>query len=98
MRSPRVVELQISAQAFPSLRHAVISAQADLFVFDRPPEPFDKGVVPPCAFAVYADLDIGILQRFDEVYGCELASRIRVHDLRLAMVAHRLFQSFYGRT
>ena len=93
MRSPRVVELQISAQAFPSLRDAVVGTQIDLFIFDRPPEPFDKDVIPPCPLAVHADLDVGILQRRDEVYGGELAALVRIHDLWFAIAAHRLFQS-----
>ena len=49
MGSPAVVERQIQAQAFARLRHTVVGAQVDLFVFDRPPEPFDKNVVPGIA-------------------------------------------------
>lgn len=106
-----VVESQISAQAFAGRRYAVIGAQIDLFVFDRPPEPFDhcpavvcianderEDIVPPRALAVHADLDVGILQRFDEVDGCKLAALIRVHDLGFAVAAHGVFQSFYARS
>lgn len=87
MRSPRVVERQIPTQAFARDPDAVMGAQIDLFVFDCPPEPFDKDIVPPRAFSIHADLDFGILQRLDEVYGCELAALVRVHDLRLAVAA-----------
>ena len=93
MRSSRVVELQIPVQVFPSRRHAVIGAEIDFFVFDRPPQPFDEDVVPPRTFAIHADLDVGILQRRDEVYGGELAALVRIHDLWFAIAAHRLFQS-----
>lgn len=92
MWSARVVELQISTQGFSCSRYAVIGAQIDLFIFDRPPQPFDKDIVPPCAFTVHADLDVGILQRLDEVYGRELAALVRIHDLGLAVATHRFFQ------
>ena len=72
MRSSAVVERQISGQAFMRDRDSVIGVQIDLLVFDCPPEPFNKDVVPPCTFAVHADLDISTLQRLDEVDGCEI--------------------------
>lgn len=97
MRPPCVVERQISTQAFPSRRHAVIGAQIYLFIFDRPPEPFDKDVVSPRAFAVHADLDIGILQGLDEVYGRELAALVGIHDLGLSMLAHGVLQGVDAR-
>ena len=93
MRSLAVVECHIPAQAFTRGRDAVVGAQINLLVFDRPPEPFDKDVIPPCPLAVHADLDVGILQRRDEVYGGELAALVRIHDLWFAIAAHRLFQS-----
>ena len=74
MRSPRVVERQIARQTFAGCRYAVVGAQVDFLVFDRPPEPFDEDVVPPRAFPVHADLDVGVLQRLDEVDGRELAA------------------------
>ncbi len=67
MRSSAVVELQISGQALSGDRYPVVGAQIDLLVFDRSPEPFDEDVVPPRALAVHADLDVGVLQRLDEV-------------------------------
>ena len=97
MRSARVVEGQVPGQPFPCLRDAVIGTQVDLFVFDRPPQPFDEDVVPPCVLAVHADLDVGVFQGFDEVDGFELAALVRIHDPGFAMAAHRLFQSFDAR-
>ena len=37
------------------LRDAVVGAQIHLLVFDAAPEPLDKHVVAPGAFAVHAD-------------------------------------------
>jgi hypothetical protein len=39
-----VVEGQITADRGARLGHAVIGAQVDLLVFDRPPQPFDEYV------------------------------------------------------
>jgi hypothetical protein len=87
MWSPCVVEGQIPGQAFACDRDTVIAVQVDLFVFDGSPEPFYEDVVAPGPLAIYyrqciakqcherhADLDVCILQRLDEVDGCELAS------------------------
>ena len=52
MRSPRVVEVQISGEARAGLRDAVIGMQVDLLVFDRPPETFDEDVVAPSSLQV----------------------------------------------
>lgn len=50
----------------------MVGVQIDLFIFDAAPEPFDKDVVAPGPFAIHADLNVGILQRLDEVDGREL--------------------------
>ncbi len=97
MRSTGVVEDQISAQALSGRRHAVVGAQVDFLVFDRPPQAFDEDVVAPCALAIHADLDAGVLQRLDEVDGGELRSLIRVHNLGFAVFPHRLAQRFKAR-
>ena len=46
----------------------------------------------PGPLAVHTDLDVRIPQRLDEVDGCELASLVRVNDLRLAEPPHGLVQ------
>ena len=92
MRSPDVVETDVPAKAFAGGRYAFIGAQVDLLIFDGAPEAFDEDIVSPCAFAVHADLDIGILERFDEVDGCKLRSLIGVHDLRRPEPPHSFIQ------
>ena len=72
MRSPRVVECQVSGNAAARSRHAVVGMQVNFLVFDAAPEPLDEDVVAPRALAVHADLDVGVLQRFDEVDRREL--------------------------
>ena len=74
MRSACVVERQIPPQAFTRSRYAVIGAQVDLLVFDRPPKPFNEHTVPPRSFSVHTDLDVGLLRGLNEVDGCELTA------------------------
>ena len=74
-------------------RYMVVGAQIDLLVFDAPPEALDEDVVAPCALAVHTDLDVGVLQRLDEVDGRELPSLVRIHDLRLAGPTDGLVES-----
>jgi hypothetical protein len=92
MRSPCVVECQIVGDAAACGRHGVVGMQLNLFVFDATPQTLDEDVVAPGPFSVHDDLEARVPQRLDKVDGCELAALVRVHDLRLAETADRLFQ------
>ena len=56
--------------------------QIDFFVFDRLPQPLDKDVVAPCAFAVHADFDVVCLEHLDEGRAGKLAALVGVEDFR----------------
>ena len=59
--------------------------QVDFLVFHAFPEPFDKHVINPAAFAIHADLDAVALDQADELRAGELAALVGVEDLRLAI-------------
>ena len=63
--------------------------QINLFVFDRFPQPLDKYVVAPAAFAVHAYLDSMRCQRVDERRAGELAALVGIHDLGHPVFADR---------
>jgi hypothetical protein len=74
MRPPTIIKGQIPADRGTCLRHAVVSLQIHLLVFDAAPETFDKDVVAPGALAVHADRDVILEQHADEVVAGELTA------------------------
>ena len=61
MGSARVADVvDMSAEQIHGVWHLAIGAQADLFIFDHPPEPFDEPVVRPCPLAVNANSTAGL--------------------------------------
>ena len=49
MRTPAIVEVEISADRCEGLADGVVGPQIDLLVFDTAPQPLDEDVVPPGA-------------------------------------------------
>lgn len=85
MRSPCVVECELSGNATACGRHAVVGMQINLFVFDASPETLDEDVVAPGTLAVHADVDVGVFERLGEVDGREPRSLISgLPNLRIA--------------
>ena len=97
MRSAPIGEGQIAVQPAPGLRDTAIGPEVDFLVLDRPPEPFDHDIVAPRALAVHANRDLGVLQRREKGDGGELATLIRVHDLRRAMSSQGFAQRLHAR-
>lgn len=93
--STTVVEVEVSAQARPCLRHAVVCPQVNFFVLDRTPQPLDAHIVHPASLAIHADACPRALPRIREPLARELASLIGVEDLRRAKVGQRFLQGFY---
>ncbi len=54
--------------------------QVDLFVLKRAPEPFDKAVVAPAAFAIHADADRMVEEDPGKRRARELGALIGVED------------------
>ena len=55
MRSPAIVQIEISTDRCAGLADAVIGPQIHLLVFDAAPQPLDEDIIPPGAFAIHAD-------------------------------------------
>ena len=60
-----IVKLQVVRQALSRGARAGILAQAHLFIFHRPPEPFREDVIERSPFAVHADPDQRCFQARD---------------------------------
>jgi len=50
-----VVEVQISADRYEGLGHAVVAFEINLLVFDAAPQPLDEDVVASRALVIHAD-------------------------------------------
>src|SRR5262252_4110936 len=82
MRAFVIVELEVTADARPSLRHQPVIPQVHLFVFQRAPQSFDEDVVQTSPAPVHADSDIPFFQHAGELLTGELRPLIAVEDLR----------------
>ena len=64
-----------------------------MFVFHRPPQPFDKDIIVPGTLAIHADPDVVVFQEPGECQAGELtADAIRIHDLRFAVFRDRFVE------
>src|SRR4051812_27354209 len=57
MRPPCIVEGEVMGQRGAGLADTVVSAQVNLLVFHRSPQPLDENVVPPGAAPIHANRD-----------------------------------------
>src|ERR1700678_4406564 len=84
MRTPVIVEMEVTLQCRPEVAATGEVAGIDQFVLQRAPEPFDENVVEASPASIHADADFPFAQRPREVRGSELRALIGVEDLRLA--------------
>ena len=92
MRAALIVEREVLSDARARIADAVVGMQVDLLVLDRLPQPLDKHVVAPAAFAIHADADAARLERAGERQTGELAALVGVEDLGLAVAIKGFFQ------
>src|ERR1035437_2029106 len=92
MRALRIVKVQIPADGGARVADAFIGSQINLLVFDAAPEPLDEHIFAPGGLAVHADRDFVFYQHASKSLAGELASLIRVEDLRLAVFRQSLLQ------
>lgn len=93
MRALPIVEGQTLADRGAGLADRAIGSQINLFLFHRAPQALDKYIIPPGAAAVHADRDLLPVQDGDECHAGELATLIRVEDLRRLETRQRFPQS-----
>lgn len=94
MWTSSIVKVQITTDPRAGLGHGLVGVEVDLFVFDRPPKPFDEDIVPPRALAVHRDRNLSFLQHRREVDGCELRSLVGVEYVRLSIASQRFLDRF----
>ena len=92
MRAAAIVEVEIAADRGAGLADAVVGLEVDLLVFDAAPQPFDKDIIPPSPFAVHADGDAVGGQHAGKGRAGELATLVRIEDLRRAVRGQRIFE------
>ena len=74
MRPFLVIPFDVLCTIVPGHLGAVISLQVNTFVFDRPPQPLHKDIVPPSAFAIHGYLTALSLHGVNKVLVRELAA------------------------
>ena len=92
-----VVEGQIFGQIGARIGDTGVGPQVDFFIFDRLPEPLNKDIVAPSAFAVHADFDVVLVQDCDEGITGELAALVGVEYLRRAIFSDGLLQGSHAK-
>lgn len=85
MRTPVIVKPEVIFQSLVSLIQRRIGFGIDLFIFDRPPEPFHKDVVMRPSSTIHPDLDPGFRQTLSEREPGKLCALIGVEDGGLAL-------------
>lgn len=88
-----VVVVQVLRQALITIGSARVFLEIDFLVFHRSPQSLDHHVVDRPPFAVHADCHILAAQQRRELAAGELASLVRVEDLRLSL-PKRILQRF----
>src|SRR5476649_1179873 len=94
MRALCIVEDEVTGQRGTGLADTVVSAQVDLLVFDRSPQPLDENVVAPGAATIHADRNRVLQQQPRERGAGELAALVGVENLRPPVSDKRLFYRF----
>ena len=88
MRSLLIVEVEPVPERLASLAAGFELPEVGTLPFHRAPQPLDKDVIHPPAFAIHGDGDTGILERLREVLASELRSLVRVKDFRHPITIH----------
>src|SRR5882724_9398345 len=89
-----IVKAEIPGERSAGLGPVRVPVQIDLFVLDTAPEPLDKHVVDPAAFAVHADGNTGVIEHLDPIVTGELRSLVSVEDIRRTEPGQSFLQRF----
>ena len=94
MWSPVIIIVDPAAYLLPGFPATTEGLQVNSFTFEAAPEAFNKHIVHPACLAIHGDTDTSILQLADPERTRELATLIRVEDIRLAVALHSVFKGF----
>lgn len=97
MGASALVVAQITPDRGAGLGNVGIGPQVDLLILDGPPETLHEDIVAPNSLAIHADFVFAGDQHLDEIGRCELATLIRVKDLRRAVTRKRLLHSLNAK-
>jgi len=92
MRTLSVVELDPFAGTRLGFRPGLPGMQVDAFIFQAPPEPFDKDVIEEPALAIHRDAHTGSTRPICPSARRELAALVGVHDFGRAEPGDGLIQ------
>ena len=93
MRTFPVVVGDPPANLTGGVAHRVKRVQIHAFLLKRSPQPLDKHVVQPPAFAVHGNPNAGSLQSLRPIPAGELAALVGVEDLRGAVAVQGVVPS-----
>ena len=83
-----VIEFKIAFDALVSILHGPIVVQINIFIFERPPEPFNEDIVHGSASAVHADFYAALYKHAGKVVARKLRPLVRVEYIRLPTLQH----------
>src|SRR4051812_10183601 len=92
MWPPAVIEVQVAADRGAGVADAFVGPQIHLLFLAAAPQPLDEDITPPSPFAVHADRNAAVGQHASEGRAGELRALVRIEDLRLAVMGHRILQ------
>ena len=73
-----IVKLKVPVQTLPQIPAVFVLVQENMFVFDRPPEPFDEHIVQRPAPSIHADFHFLSQKRPGKCIRSELAALVRI--------------------
>ena len=81
MRPDLIREGHVAGHPVMGVSDSLIGMEIDVLIFETPPQPLDKDIVPPPPGSIHADLNSMSLQKPSEFLAGELTAVIRVEDL-----------------
>ena len=101
MRPDLIIEGHVAGHPALSVADRLIGMEIDFLIFETPPQPLDKDIVPPPPGSIHADLNSMSLQKPGEFLAGELTALIRVEDLWGAIAGegllHRVHTEIRGQ-
>ena len=100
VRPDLIVEVHI-APPLLDVKDGLVGMEIDLLIFETPPQPLDKDIVPPPPGSIHADLNAMSLQKLGEFLAGELTALIRVENFWRTIAGdgllHRVYTEIRGQ-
>lgn len=89
-----VIELKVCGHTSTRFKDRPVTAQVNIFVFDRAPQPLHENVVQTAAPTVHADADLAFGQLDDKLRAGELRALIGVEYRRRRVMTQGVLERF----